>query len=90
MVGWDEKRAREIAENDKATMTVAKDLRRCFQRISDCMAGRISRLELIASQVGFIIRSYWGLITRNPIYLAMADRKFAIKRAEMLLLAETG
>ena len=90
MVGWNEKRAREIAENDKATMTVASDLRRCFQKVSDCMAGRISRLECIVSQLGFIARSYWGLITRNPIYLALADRKFALKRAEILLLAEAG
>ena len=88
MVGWDEKRAREIAENDRATMTVAKDLRYCYQKTSDYMAGRISRLECIVSQLGFIVRSYWGLIVRNPIYLALADRKFAIKRAVMLLVAE--
>ena len=54
------------------------------------MAGRISRLESIVSQLRFIARSYWGLIVRNPIYLALADRKFALKRAEMLLVAEAG
>ena len=37
-----------------------------------------------------IATSYWGLLIRNPIYLALADRKFAIKRAEMLLVAEAG
>ena len=90
MVGWDEKRAREIAENDRSTMTVAKDLRHCYQRTSDYMAGRISRLECIVYQLGFIVRSYWGLLVRNPIYLALADRKFALKRAEMLLVARGG
>ena len=90
MVGWDEKRAREIAENDKATMTVASDLRRCFQKVSDYMAGRISRFECITSQLGFIARSYWGLLIRNPIWLALADKKFAEKRAEMHLLARGG
>ena len=90
MVGWSEKRAREIAENDKATMTVAKDLRRCFQRVSDYMAGRISRFELIVTQLGFIVRSYWGLITRHPIWMALADKKFTEKRAEKYLLAGAG
>ena len=84
MTGWDEKQARAIAENDGATMKVAKDLRRCFQKVSDHMAGRISRFTCIVTQLGFIVRTYWGMFIRNPIYLALADRKFAIKRAEML------
>ena len=58
------------------------------------MVDRISRLECIVSQLGFIARSYWGLVTRNPIYLALADRKFAPNRAETryqeYLIAEAG
>ena len=90
MAGWSEKRAREIAENDKAAMTVVKDLKRCRERFTDYRAGRISWIEYIVSHLGPAFRELWGRIAMNPICLALTDLEFTEKRVEKLLMGGVG